>query len=370
MVLFQCRIFSDLSVEEKSHKTKVKEEKERIQNNFQNITLENLWEIRKHPLTSCLRNLLLCDSIDCAETELVSLHPGFEDSDYLLLVESTPKKNSPQKQELLQELQERIKNRKIFLMSCIQEIYVDEFIIDEVQKIVLQSVTENPSRPIIIHFGSPASDPLLLLKKLESSQVDLSRVLVSGIVFSENFFERIFLETRVTFILAPRGGSVVDIEMSDTYLDTFIAKFKDFLKKDISRFVLGLDFLFAIQLKRFGGPGYSLIFEFLEKLTEKVSLTEKECSMLLKGNAIRLLSFEPEKKKEEKCIEEFYTCAYCGKQVLLKGDNFFESHNCKFCSAVCMRKFRETVTNQDSSNNGNRRRTENLSNTGSWSINV
>lgn len=195
-----------------------------------------------------------------------------------------------------------------------------------------------------------------------------SFLIAGGVMQNLEFCTTVLLNSNAFIVLDPKGHAC-DSEFED---QTMANQLWAVVQANPHRFVLGLDFKFAIQLRRFGGDGYFVAVQsFLRKL-QRFGVTSEVIRQVARDNALRVLCYRRPPVQVAPLERQKWTCHTCHASKL-EGDEFFESHGKRFCSAKCMREFRLLNTYGKSGNedgftkprNGN-----NNSSTASWGVSL
>lgn len=344
-----------------------------VVSSIEKLCLENLAAVRANPL-QYVRNLELCESVDTAETELKSLVN-------CILVETTPQH---QNVDWLIQLATRLKKQNTTLLlgglpntiaalpsgtqlGLIGEVELVGYCEQQINNVLAASAQAGDA-PVLFSLRPPSFDSVALNALLvRINQLSNTTFLIAGgVVQNLEFCSTVLSNSNALIVLDPKGYAC-DSEFEDQAMANQIWAV---MQANPHRFVLGLDFTFAIQLRRFGGDGYFVAVQsFLHKL-QKLGVSSEVIRQVARDNALRVLCYRCPPVQVAPPERQKWTCHTCHTSKL-EGDEFFESHGKRFCSAKCMREFRLLNTYGKSENeNGFTKPRNSNNNTASWGVSL
>ncbi|KAH9256622.1 hypothetical protein BASA81_005126 [Batrachochytrium salamandrivorans] len=276
LVLVKCRVF---------HKSPVRAED--VCN--PTIALGNLSHVRSQP-HSCARNLELCDSVDAAETELAGLGNA-------ILVET-----GNGDALLLDQLAARLARSNTTLLlgrqpgaggqqpvGLVGEIELSGGFLPAQATAALDLSRECGGAPVLFAAtrGFDLQDLRVLSELVVAAAVPTTVCMLAGIWHDPLLYQAAFVSNNFLLVVDPRGYGL-DSELEDCQL---AERCLPLLQQECARFVLGIHFSHAVQLRRYGGDGYlHTAKRFLSRL-RMLGASPNELEGLCKTNALKALQY-------------------------------------------------------------------------------
>jgi hypothetical protein len=321
------------------------------------LTIDLLADTREKPFNTTARNLVLNDSVAMAETELARLKSRCPHH-HIVLVETTPSSQCflPSIPSLV-DLSARtgISIIKAVPSNNNNNLMIPGLVMLLEDDLFATTITSSSSpAPLFISLSNqnPSSQSSSLSTSILpflASLPSFVNVILSG-VFSQPALAIDLLQStpdNLLLLVDTKGPCGEFTLLNQTTPHANDQKVAEAVQKAISlnfahRLVLGLDLVFAMQLRRFGGEGYCGALSFLARLTA-LGVSQHDINLLKAGNALRVLAYYTPPPPPPPPPIVLLPCAQCGKQLPVTYNGWFDFMDRKFCSSKCMREFKSAM---------------------------